>query len=80
MALEVVSRIPFAFDIFGDGTSTAITLTNVASTNIRAIGALASVGAGGVTVAGSFSLRNITLTFSAPFTGVARVSGEFVAT
>lgn len=77
MAIEVVQRSSFTFDLFGDGSSNTISL-DIGAQNIRSLVSVQVNSQAGVTATGTISGRRLTITFSAPFNGLARVFGEYV--
>lgn len=77
MAIEVVQKSQFTFDFLGDGLSTVIAI-DVSSQNIRTLLSILVTSGEGITAIGAVTGRRLTITFSAPFLGVARVTGEYV--
>lgn len=79
MALEIVNKIRFSYDILGDGLSTSIAIP-VSAAPLRALVRISTVSEEGITAIGVISARDLTITFSLPFVGVVTVNGEYITT
>lgn len=78
MALEIVNTTSFTYDILGDGLSTIIDIGLSAAPIRELVRVSVSSSTEGLTAVGVVTARNLTITFSLPFTGVVRVTGEYV--
>jgi hypothetical protein len=80
MALLIVSPVPLAFSVVGDNVSTVIAVDlglspfNLPSAILR-VADLSVNGIAGLTVGRSFVGTVLTLTFSAPWVGIANIRG-----
>lgn len=78
MALTLVTERNIAFEVLGDNTTTVLDIDLSQAPfqvgqDIKRVTALTVAGVGGLTAERVFTGTTVTLTFNAPFTGIANV-------
>jgi hypothetical protein len=80
MALTIVTPVPIAFSVVGDNIATTVDVNLGAEPfnlprNILRVPDLSVNGIAGLTVGRTFSGTTLSLTFSAPWVGIANIRG-----